>query len=1068
MSCINTSSQEFKHLLLMSKMSEPLLKAKVALWQRTHGLDAFPSMEELKTIKDIQATVTGNEYTSSKGFPMQNSNLEKLEDRTKTVTIRQKKYPSGVYKFGKFFYKLTLVNPEMSKASDIGNIAYLKKKFTEGELKFQHIKDFFDDKKPAYIYQILKLDTTLQMKYTEAEKQEELTKSQPDRYKNQIVNLQRSIGRVKAAVKKYKPGSPEYEKFKAMEVAMNDMLSKYQITKNEAYLYNLANMELDNIEALINAYEKGNRKQASVKVISELLEKLDSLYKLDKQGVPERVMNLKNRYTSVMQHIVKNTVDTTSNKKEDLSYEELQADKRDISGLNMMTGALVNSDNRIARSIGMLIKTTQIKISGEQGAIYEKVKAHTESLKAYAKSHGMNMKQVYDLFIQDLNKTTVLVRPYTTEFYEKLAASLKAADKSHNNFAKWDKATNAFIPISSTKYANPNYTKIFEKGNEDLANFYRFYQDTIKESLERLPDNEQTERLKKHPEDFIPNLYATSLVDIAKAEGFVGKLKFLAKYITGMQVYEIKNSDMVKDEALERDVISLKYITKLTGEEKSRDLGESLFKFAAMSIEHENLSEILPQTRLMQRSLADNQFINPHKRGVKVEGKDSNIYNMVDKFIEMQILDKKSNGRDEFTVGTLYDEKTGEEIGKKVIKMGELADFGLKWNSLLRIGLNPMTAFTNLAVGEIGNVIEAAGGRYFNLKDLNKAGGIFFSQINNEDSKTRILIEKYPMLQELTDYEYAANVSVKQGIYGLTGEKLKNYMYSMQKGGEVFLQTRTMIAMMLHTKPDGKTSLWEMLDDKGELKSEHLKHFGTQEQFRDYMLRNSTRIMGVNEQIHGRYSTRDAAILNQNVLFRMAFQFKKWIPAAVETRFGRKQYNDRLMAETEGRWITFVKLTLDFKKSVERYNKGELSELEMYNFKKTASEITIFAAINLTAIAMGLDDDDDKRKKTATYKFFMNQLDKTSNDILFFSNPKNFTALVKNPFALTKLVDNLLTTVVYIPYMAYGEGSEIKAGAHKGENKFYRSLGTVIPGYNQLGQNLPELWNKRKYVDRTN
>jgi hypothetical protein len=609
-------------------------------------------------------------------------------------------------------------------------------------------------------------------------------------------------------------------------------------------------------------------------------------------------------------------------------------------------------------------------------------------------------------------------------------------------------------------YANPNYATIFKKGNEDLANFYKFYQQTIKESLERLPDNEQTERV--NPEDFIPNLYATSLVDIAKAKGFTGKLKFLAKYITGMQVYEIKNTDLVKDEALERDIISLQYITKLTGEEKSRDLGESLFKFAAMSIEHENLSNILPQTRLLQRSLADNTFINPHKRGLAVEGKDSNIYNMVDKFIEMQVLGKKTTGKDEFTVGTLYDEKTGEEIGKKVIKMGELADFGLKWNSLLRIGLNPMTAFTNLAVGEIGNVIEAMGGRFFNIGDLNKAGGIFSAQILKENSKTRILIEKYPMLQELTDYEYAANVSIRQG---LTGEKLKNYMYSMQKGGEVFLQTRTMIAMMLHTKPDGKTSLWEMLDDKGELKPEFLKHFGTQEEFQDYMLRNSTRIMGVNEQIHGRYSTRDAAILNQNVLFRMAFQFKKWIPAAVETRLGRKQYNDRLMAETEGRWITFLKLTANLKKSIERYNKGELSEMEIYNLRKTMTEIAIFSATMLAAIAMGWDDD-DKRKKSASYKFTMDQLDKVSGDLLFFANPKNVTRLSKNPFALTKLVDQLVDIVHYIPYLAYGGEYAIKSGAHKGENKFYRGLGQVIPGYNQLGQNIPELFNERKYVER--
>lgn len=1061
MSCINTSSQEFKHLLLLSKMSEPLLKAKVALWQQTHGIDSFPSFDQLKTIKDIESTAKTETFVSSKGFPMQSSNLPKLEDRSKSVTIRQKKYPSGVYKFGKSFYQVTLVNPNLSKASDIGNIAYLKKKFTDEELKFQHIKDFFDDKKPAYIYQIARLDANLQMKYTEEEKQAEIMNAESvNKYKNQIVNLERSIGRVKAAVKKNKPGTPAYEKFKAMEVSMRDMLSKYKTTKNKAYLYALANTELDNIEALIRAYEKGNR-DISKSILTSLLEKLDSLYELSEEGIPERVNNLRIRYTSVMQHFTTTSVDATSNKKENLTYEQLQADRRDISAVNMYTGALVNSDNRIARTIGMLIKTAQIKISGDQGAIYEKIKAYTENLKEYSKANGMTMKEVYSLFIQDLNKTTVLTRPYTTEFYEKLATSLNAKDKAYLNFAKWDTTTNRHVPINPAKYTNPNYNTIFKKGNESLADFYKFYQQTIKESLERLPDNEQVERI--NPEDFIPNLYATSLVDIAKAEGFTGKLKFLAKYITGMQVYEIKDSDLVKDEELERDVISLKYINKLTGEEKSRDLGESLFKFAAMSIEHEQLSDILPQTRLLQRSLADNTFINPHKSKLAVKGVDSNIYKLVNGFIEMQVLGKKTKGVDELTVGTLYDEKTGQEIGKKVIKLGELADFGLKWNSLLRIGLNPITAFTNLAVGEIGNVIEAMGGRFFNAGDLNKAGGIFFSQINKEDSKTRVLIEKYPMLQELTDYEYASNISIRQG---LTGEKLKNYIYSLQKGGEVFLQTRTMIAMMLHTKPDGKTSLWEMLDDKGELKPEFLQHFGSQEEFKDYMLRNSTRIMGVNEQIHGRYSTRDAAILNQNVLFRMAFQFKKWIPAAVETRFGRKQYNDRLMVETEGRWRTFAKLTYNLKNSVDRFNKGELTELEIYNLRKTMTEIVIFTAINLTAIAMGWDDDDDKRKKTATYKFLMDQLDKTSSDILFFSNPKNALALAKNPFALSKLAGQLVDVVHYIPYLAYIGDYKIKGGAHKDENKFYRSLGQVVPGYNQLGQNIPELFNDRKYVEK--
>lgn len=950
MACINTSSQEFKHLLLLSKMSEPLLKAKIALWQREHGLDSFPTVEDLPGIKEVKSEV-----------------------------------------------------------------------------------------------------------------KEHVLVEKPDDYKNQIVHLKRSIARVEASVKKHEFGSPQYTKFKAMEAAMKDALAKYEKSKNKAYLYELAEIELGNIEGMIKSYEKGNR-EVQDHVIAELLPKLDSFYQLDE--VATKVKDLKTRYTAVMAHLIQTKVDETSNIKEGLTYEELQQDTKDISGFTKYTGALVNLPNRIARTIGALIKQAQIKISGEQGALHDKVKKQVDALNDWAKANGKSMSEVYDMFIQDMGNTTVLTRPYKTEFYKRLNASLKAKDKQHYKFAAFDEELGHFVPIDKKTYANPNYNEIFKKGNEQLATFYKFYQDTIKESLNKLPLNAQTEWLKKHPEDFIPNVFTETMSDILKVPGVGNKVKNMARYISGVKTYEIMNDDFVKDEELERDVIPLKYITKLTGDNKSRDLGESLFKFGAMAIEHEHLTEILPTTRLLQRSIADNKFVNPHKSKLAINGEDSNLYEMIEGFIQMQILGNKTKGKDEFKIENIKDEE-GNIVGKKVIKMGELADFGLKWNSLLRIGLNPITAFTNVAVGEIGNITEAMGGRFFNAGDLNKATGIFTSQILNKDSKTNALIEKYPMLQELTDYEYAANVSIKKG---LSGEKLKNYMYAPQKAGEVFLQTRTMIAMMLHTKPDGKTSLWEMLDDKGEVKPEYLKHFGSKEGFHEYMLRNSTKIMGVNEQIHGRYSTRDAAILNQNVIARMAFQFKKWIPAAIETRFGAKQYNDRLMVETEGRWNTFAKMIWNIKDTLDRQSKGQLTELEVYNFRKTMTEATILLATVMGALALGWDDD-EKRKKSAMYKFTMDQLDKVSGDLLFLSNPKNVTAMTKNPIAMTKLANSLIDVVKYIPYAAYVGGKEnyeIKSGAHKGENKFYRSLGTVIPGYNQLGQNLPELWNERKYVDRTN
>jgi hypothetical protein len=224
--------------------------------------------------------------------------------------------------------------------------------------------------------------------------------------------------------------------------------------------------------------------------------------------------------------------------------------------------------------------------------------------------------------------------------------------------------------------------------------------------------------------------------------------------------------------------------------------------------------------------------------------------------------------------------------------------------------------------------------------------------------------------------------------------------------------------------------------------------------------------MGVNEQIHGRYSTRDAAILNQNVWARMAFQFKKWIPAAIESRFGERKFSDRLMVDTEGRWRTVKNLIVNLKDTADRYNKSELTELEIYNFKKTMMEATILLATIVGAMALGWDDD-EKRKRSAWYKETMNQLDKVSGDLLFAANPKNVTAMSKSPFAVTKLANSLLTVMWDIPNGAYLGDYKVKSGAHKGENKFYKELGSIVPIYNQLGQNIPELFNESKYVDKT-
>lgn len=1045
-----------------SKQSESkLTRALKAFWNWIKGKFSkiTPSMQKDldNALDELSMTILGNKlskatYTKStsmpsvrieKGFPMQESNIQKLEDREKTFSVRSIKHNPGYYKFGKNYYNVTLLNEQGSIISDFKNPEYFKKKFIGDEdVKFDHVKEFFNGNKVMYVYQFTKVSNSVQ---NMLEKEEKRNKSnvRSDKFKDIIVNLKRNIGRLKSKLNNLTPEAEEYIKVKTMINDAESKLNSYKDSSNKAYVSEAINVVLAEINDFINKYENSDELPDA----AEFKQIYDFLRSTSLSNLPEvEVSSLMSRFNEIQKRYIESLYFQVTGKEEE--YEDIMSNEEDISSLQKSFGTLVNLKDKIATAIGFMIKQAQIKVSSKQGDLYNDIQSHVNKLSKWAKDNNVPTSEMYDLFIQDLGDTTALTRKYNSEFYTKITKYFKEKDWSNlKNFAYKDEETGEWTPYSKSKYENSNYKKIMS--NNTLKEFYTFYQKTIKEALDRLP----SDKTRYFNENFIPNIMMHTLSDAVQAEGVKGKLKGLFKYTTKINSTTINAKDLLKDEHLERDIIPVKYLAKVTGT-KSKDLGESLFKFAAFSIEHEHLSEVLPKTRILQAAIADNKYISSTNSKVIKRGEDTNMYEMVDRFIDMQLRGNKKKDLYKFKYAKEYDEQ-GNEISHKEVELADVIDFGLTWNSLLRIGLNPITAATNILVGEAGNIIETIGGRFFNSSDLTKASGIFFSQITNKDSKFNHIIEKYPLMQELTDYEYAERLNVKEG---LSGEKLKNYMYKMQKSGEIFLQGRTMIAMMLHTKPDGKTSFWDMLDDKGNLKKEYKNQFPD---FEDFMTRYSSKVMAVNEKIHGRYSERDAAIIQQNAIWRMAFQFKKWIPAAIEARFEGRRFDERLQEEVEGRWRTLGRMLINLKDTATRFDKGELTELEKYNMRKVATEAALILGTFLMYLGLGWDDD-EKKKKDPLYKFTMNQLDRVTGDLLFLANPSNVTALTKNPIAATKLVDDLIGVGANIPYLFQVGEYKYKSGPRKGENKFWSKVSAVTPGAKPT-MDIYRLFNDQKY-----
>lgn len=842
--------------------------------------------------------------------------------------------------------------------------------------------------------------------------------------------LKRKLTRLRQEVKNIPENSTELIKTNA---EIEDISNKVENGISNKSYNEFGKDLLKEVQDSLNELKLG-KKAVSIKDISKLREILE-IFKNFK-GLSYRVEQLQQELEPFVDKVTETDVNKFSTEEKPITLEKIFEQTPDINRLRRDFGALSDISDYIGRTIGSKIKAAQNKISTDNQHLADRIQKEINSLKEYQKKKGITGNKIYEPFIQELGSTTVLTKPYKSEFYEardKAIVDVNSEDEQIKNEAKnWFKENlkydeNMGVIPSDSKYDNPNYKKI--QDTPELKKFYDFHQQITEEAKNKLP--------VEIGEDFIANIKNTIASDI-----LTGNKTLLSGLKDGLKnIIKIKSStqgQFTTDGDLKNDILSIKYIKPITTESKSKDLGENLFKFAAAANSYNEMSDVLPEIRLLQDQIKKKEYIRSSNPDETTTDKNSNIFKMVEGYVNAQIKGENKKEEGKIKIGSTYDEN-GNPNGEKYILASDVVDFGLRYNSLLRIGLNPINAVTNYLIGDIGNVVEGFGGRFYKLGDLKNATKIFFKQNFNQDSTMNKLLEELNPLQELEDYEAVDRVKLKGT---LSGEDLKSFMYKPQQMGEKFLQTRTMLAVMLKdgliTKNGEVTEKYTQLTDSDKKKL-------------------ADKIQRLNQSIHGRYSGRDASILQQNVLFRAAIQFRKWIPAAIESRFGGKQYDNRLGAEIEGRYSTAFRLMVsDLRNTISRLQSGKLTELEIYNMKKNLFEAVILIGSLLTYKGLKGDKDDKEWRSKPGVKFALNQLNRVSGDLEFFFSPTQYTNLLKNSLPIAKTVSDLTSIISYSPYLLYDAGKEeiYQSGQRKGENKFWSRFSSLIPGLKPVGESL--------------
>lgn len=687
--------------------------------------------------------------------------------------------------------------------------------------------------------------------------------------------------------------------------------------------------------------------------------------------------------------LLRNVTDNLTNKIKP-TLVEIKKQNNDFRTFKTLTGSLIDSSNYIVAAIGSIIKKAQSVIETNNKKFYRETKELIEKLE---KSSGKPIQKIYDEIIHYNEKRDT----YTIKSEKKLKNISKEAKEFYNFYT---------TRMADLVDKMPLLLRTNQKGEKEVLNMSKY---------------------------FIPNIKKSQWTDIFK------QLDPRA---------EIKIGDTSRDEEQKADIIHIKFIHYIEGKSKSLDLGHSLFEFTKEINNYDEMTKVLPKVRILQRQIEKTDYKQASNPSITKTGQQSNVWKMVEGFIKAQVKGEFKKEEGKYTYKTYKDEK-GNEI-KKVIDVTSVVDNTLRWNSLLRIGAAPITAGANILFGKLSNLIEAWASGY--RKELRQAEVIFWKQnFNKESVLNKELLLNLNILQELQDYEHSE--TLKSGEFKtLSGEKLLEYMFSLQKGGEKYIQSSILLAIMI--KDSYITSEGTLTDKYKNASNEEKQEL-------------ANKVQRTNHILHGRYSPKEAGIIQQQVLFRAILQFRKWIASGVESRLDQKHYDQRLKRDVEGRWVTFAHMITNLRDSIERIKSGKLTDYEKYNMKKNLIEI-ITAIVGVVAIAMahnGDDNDKKRRNKNAFFKSSMLLLNRVSGDASFFYAPGQINNLGRNAIPVTKLYSDLIDLMLYSDGYIGGEitrtfskDNQINAGNKKGLYRLPSKVLDITPG-NKLGTDFYKVFN---------
>jgi hypothetical protein len=387
------------------------------------------------------------------------------------------------------------------------------------------------------------------------------------------------------------------------------------------------------------------------------------------------------------------------------------------------------------------------------------------------------------------------------------------------------------------------------------------------------------------------------------------------------------------------------------------------------------------------------------------------------------------------------------ELGGRNLSISSFFDAFNKFTREKGIALNPFSAVRNLAVGGVNNQIHAYGKEDFDSAQLRKATSILktsvakyisWGTVESEQSEKilRMMLDTKTIEGEDNTFAHA--------IKGLNGRSMLDTIksaipspFGLMKSTDYFFRSQTAIAMLLNTKvktTKGEFNLFEIMDKDLNIDTEKFGEWDMEanggKTFDEVYDKSMMKINQISKKLHGFSGDVQSLAGKDNIIGRILFVFRSWLPETLATRFETKRHDPILERDTEGYYKTFfgnfinddgLRIKESISEIIDAITKGEvegLDKMQVANIRKMMMELAAIVVLAATYLALKLaiggDDEDDEDKKYAN--ILLNQLTLLNRDLTYYINPFSFSELLQNAVPITATLNQTRDAIVATTY----------------------------------------------------